>query len=230
MKNNRSTKLDQTFLTEYKLSTAPPPTDTLFWKMWNACQDIANETLNTQFIQEIKSGTLNPVHYGGFNISDAYYCFKGAQDYLNAMDRASNPTLKAFLHKKYNSYQKYNDTFPKTWRIKDAEGIIPSEVCKLYSKFESMVASHQDPIYALIVMIPCEYLWAWLAAQLSPTSSKNLYAPWITGNNDPNGAYAMGNFLEEYQKENPVDEKLATQLYTQAITYEYQNFNTALSS
>ena len=230
MKNNRSIKLNRSFVTEHKLSTAPPPADSLFWKMWYACKDIADETLNTQFIQEIKSGTLNPVTYGGFNISDAYYCFNGTQDYLNAMDKASNPTLKAFLHKKYNSYQNYNDTFPKTWHVKDAEGIVPSEVCKLYSKFESMVASHQDPIYVLIVMIPCEYLWTWLAEQLSPPLPGNLYTPWVTGNNDPSGAYAMGNFLVEYQKENPINEELATQLYTQAITYEYQNFNTAVKS
>lgn len=230
MRNNRATLLDQTFLTEHKLSTAPPPADSLFWNMWNACQEIADKALNTQFIQEIKSGTLNPVDYGGFNINDAYYCFNGDQDYLTAMNRASNPILKALLFKKYHSYQKYNETFPKTWHIKDATGIVPNEVCKQYSQFESMVASHQDPIYALIVMIPCEYLWAWLAEQLSPPSSKNLYASWITANNDPSGAYAMGNFLAAYQKENPIDEKLATQLYTQAITYEYQNFNTAVNN
>ncbi|RSC93356.1 thiaminase II/PqqC family protein [Tenacibaculum singaporense] len=230
MRNNRATLLDQTFLTEHKLSTAPPPADSLFWNMWNACQEIADKALNTQFIQEIKSGTLNPVDYGGFNINDAYYCFNGAQDYLTAMNRASNPTLKALLFKKYHSYQKYNETFPKTWHIKDAKGIVPNEVCKQYSQFESMVVSHQDPIYALIVMIPCEYLWAWLAEQLAPPSSKNLYASWITANNDPGGAYAMGDFLSDYQKEKPIDEKLATQLYTEAITYEYQNFNTALNS
>ncbi|WP_440122302.1 hypothetical protein [Tenacibaculum sp. Ill] len=230
MRNNRATQLDHKFVTEHKLSTTPPPADSLFWNMWNTCEDIANKALNTQFIQEIKSGTLSPVNYGGFNINDAYYCFNGAQDYLTAMNRTSNATLKALLFKKYDSYQKYNETFPKTWHIKDATGIVPNEVCKQYSQFESMVASHQDPIYALIVMIPCEYLWAWLAEQLAPTSSKNLYASWIAGNNDPSGAYAIGNFLIEYQKENPIDEKLATQFYTQAITYEYQNFNTALNS
>ena len=230
MKNNRSIKLESSFLTEHKLSTAPPPPDSLFWKMWNACTGIANKALNTGFIQGIKSGTLDPVTYGGFNVSDAYYCFHGAQDYLAAAQRASDPALKAFLLRKYNSYDKYNKTFPKVWHIRDAEGIVPSEVCKQYSEFESKVASHQDPVYMIIVMLPCEYLWAWLGEQLSPPVMGNLYAPWITGNNDPDGAYAMGNFLVDYQKENHVDEALATQLYTQAMTYEYQNFNTAVNN
>ncbi|KAA1243959.1 TenA family transcriptional regulator [Aquimarina sp. RZ0] len=229
MKNNRSTKLDNSFLAEHKLSTAPPPLDSLFWKMWNACQSIANQALNTEFIQGIKTGTLDPVSYGGFNVIDAYYCFNGEQDYLVAESKASNPILKAFLLKKYNSYQKYNETFPKVWHVRDAGGIVPSKVCKQYSEFESNVASHKAPIYTLIAMMPCEYLWAWLGAQLSPPLSGNLYAPWITENDYPDGAYAMGNFLVEYQKENPVDETLATQLYSQAMTYEFQNFNTAIN-
>ena len=66
---------------------------------------------------------------------------------------------------------------------------------KNYSEFESNVAAHEDPIYCLIVMLPCEYLWAWLGAQQSPPAPGNLYAPWITGNNEPSGACA-GEFFK----------------------------------
>lgn len=74
-------------------------------------------------------------------------------------------------------------------------------------------------------MLPCEYLWAWLGAQLSPPSPQNLYAPWVTGNNDPGGAYAMGNFLNNYQ--GSIDPGQATQIYTAAMNYEQQNFAVA---
>ncbi len=228
MRNNRATTLETSFVKEHNLSTAPPPKDSLFWKMWEASLSIAEQALHTDFIQGIKSGTLDPVEYGGFNVSDAYYCFNGAEDYLVAEKKATDKALKAFLLKKYISYQNYNQTFPKIWHLKNSEGIVPSKVCKEYSQFESKVAATQDPIYTLIVMIPCEYLWAWLGAQLSPPTSGNLYASWITGNNDPHGAYAMGNFLEAYQKNHTIDEGLAIELYKQAITFEYENFNTAL--
>lgn len=227
MKNNRRIKIDSNFIAEYNLSTSEPPQDSLFWKMWNACTSIAKQTLETTFIQGIKNGNLDPVVYGGFNVSDAYYCFNGAQDYLAAESRTTNPTLKAFLLKKYQGYQKYNETFPTIWHVKDAYGIVPTEVCKNYSAFESQVASHEDPIYTLIAMLPCEYLWAWLGGQLDPPSSGNLYAPWITGNDDPNGAYTMGNFINEYQKSNPIDESKAISIYTQAMNFEQQNFATA---
>lgn len=78
-------------------------------------------------------------------------------------------------------------------------------------------------------MLPCEYLWAWLAAQLSPPSKQNLYASWITDNNDPKGAYAMGNFLTKYKSTYPnsIDNKKAIEIYKQAMSYEKQNFEAA---
>ena len=227
MKNNRSITITEQDLLTHPLSKSKPPENALFWKLWNACFSIAQEALNTKFVQGIKNGTLDPVTYGSFNVSDAYYCFKGAEAYQVAANKTEDPVLKAFLTKKHNSYESYNKTFPKTWHLKGAEGIVPTEVCQQYANFEATVAQNEAPIYCLIVMLPCEYLWAWLGAELSPPAKGNLYADWITGNDYPSGAYAMGNFLEAYRQSNPVDETKALQIYKQAITYEWQNFATA---
>jgi len=78
--------------------------------------------------------------------------------------------------------------------------------------------------------MPCEYLWVWLADQLAPPASHNIYANWITSNNDPKGAYAMGNFLQEYISTHALDEQLAIQIYRKAIEYEFRNFHDAGSS
>jgi thiaminase (transcriptional activator TenA) len=231
MKNPRRIALTDEVIAEHNLSTDPPPPDSLFWKMWSSCTGIAQEALQTPFIQGIKSGTLDPIRYGGFNVNDAYYCFHGAQDYLASARRAADPTLQMFLNKKHSSYQKYNATFPGIWRIRDCAGIVPFEVCQQYSDFEITVASQEDPIYCLIVMLPCEYLWYWLAVQLGSPKPENLYASWVTGNDSPKGPYAMGNFLDAYQREHPggVDEQKAIQIYTQAMTFEQQNFAAAMS-
>jgi len=228
MKNPRRISLSEELM-KLNLSTEEPPPDSLFWKMWNSCTEIANEALETPFIQGIKLGNLDPIKYGGFNVSDAYYCFNGAQDYLEAESATEDETLRAFLLEKYNSYQKYNEEFPKVWHIRDARGVVPIDVCKNYSEFESNVASHEEPIYCIVVMIPCEYLWYWLANQLAPPGQGNLYAQWITENDDPTGAYALGNFLNDYQKAHPgeIDEEKAIQIYTQAMTYEKENFRAA---
>lgn len=231
MKSPRRIALSDQMIAEHALSTDPPPSDSLFWTMWGSCSHLAEEALQTPFIQGIKTGTLDPVRYGAFNVSDAYYCFHGAKDYADAIKRADHPTLKAFLSIKYNGYQKYNATFPEVWRIKDATSIIPFDACHQYCTFETHVASMEDPIYCLVVMLPCEYLWYWLATQLNPPALQNLYAPWVTGNLSSKGAYAIGNFLNTYQKENPgvLDDQKATQIYTQAMTFEMKNFAAALS-
>ncbi len=227
MKNNRQLQLTTEEIENHQLSREKPPGDALFWQLWEAAESIAQKALRTDFIQGIQTGTLHPVTYGSFNVSDAYYCFRGAADYQQAANRATHPVLKLFLKKKYQSYQQYNATFPDTWHLKNADGIAPSEACLQYAAFESAVAREEAAIYTVVAMLPCEYLWAWLAAQLAPPQNGNLYADWITGNNDPGGAYAMGNFLEAYCQQFPVDVTKAQEIYRQAMTFEYQNFATA---
>jgi len=231
MKNPRRITLTPEMVSKHNLSTQPPPPDSLFWTMWNACTEIAQQALQTPFVQGIKAGNLDPVRYGAFNVSDAWYCFHGAKDYRTAAERAENPVLKYFLSEKHKSYEKYNETFPQTWRVRNGASIVPYDVTRDYAGFESSVASQEDPVYSVIAMLPCEYLWAWLGAELSPPAAGNLYAPWITGNNDPHGPYAMGNFLAEYQATNPgkLDTQKAVQIYTRAMTFEKENFAAATS-
>jgi len=186
--------------------------------MWRASTATAQAALQTGFIQGFGAGTLAPVTYGGFNVNDAYYCFNGADDYQGAAARATDPGLQAFLTAKYQSYQQYNETFPTLWRVRDASGLAPYTACILYSLYEGIIAAAAPAIYALIVMIPCEYLWAWIASQLPSPPPSNLYGPWITENNDPSGAYKMGNYLDTYMAANPgmVDQADALQNFQAA--------------
>ena len=230
MKSPRRITITPEMAQQYNLSFDPPPPDSLFWTMWNACTTIAQEALQTPFIQGIKAGTLDPVQYGGFNVNDAWYCFNGAADYRTAAERANDhPALKGFLTLKHEKYEKYNKTFPQIWRVRDGASIVPFDVCRKYSDFESSVASREDPIYSVVVMLPCEYLWAWLAEQLLPPGAGNLYAPWITGNNDTRGPYAMGNLLNEYEAAHPgaIDHAKAIHIYSKAMSFEAENFAAA---
>ena len=99
--------------------------------------------------------------------------------------------------------------------------------CK-YAEFESRIATKDHPIYCLIVNIPCNYLWSWIARAIaSESATGNLYQFWIEENIDPSSAYKMGNFLYHWMQENPgvVDEKKAMEIYRMAMTYEYEGFN-----
>jgi thiaminase/transcriptional activator TenA len=234
MKNGRSLHDHHSLITKHHLSTRQPGPHTLFYKLWNASFEIAQLTLHTDFLQGIKKGNLNPIAYGAFTIRDIYYCCKGASDYGLAAKRTTDPILRDYLYAKQHSYEHYNQTLCHTWSLSNPASIQPSATIQQYSAFETSIVNGtakegdvRDPIFALIIMIPCEYLWAWLASQLAPPVRENIYAEWITSNNDPEGAYAMGNFLQEYISANSIDEQLAIRLYQKAIEYEYRNFHEA---
>jgi thiaminase/transcriptional activator TenA len=231
LRNPRSIRLTAQDLRANNLSVDPPPPDSLFMRLWNACYNIAEQTLNTDFIKGIHHNSLDPVKYGGSNVCDAYYCFKGANSYLAAASRADDPVLKAFLLKKYQSYEKYNQVFPTIWHIRDAASVVPMEINIKYAQLEADVASHYDPIMCLVVMLPCEYLWYWLSDRMYPPDPSNLYAPWINDNHYPDGAYAVGNYLETYQQVyGPIDYNSALAIYSAAMNCEKESFAAATKS
>lgn len=237
MKNTRGLIDHESLIKKHNLDTAVPPPGSLFSKMFDACRDVAEATLATGFLQGIRRGDLDPTIYGGFSISDIFYCYRGAADYGIASKRTTDPILQDYLRKKQESYDHYNSALCRSWKLSGPQSIVPTPTAIKYSDFEISVASGKaeegavcDPIFALIVMLPCEYLWAWLAAQMAPPDPANIYASWITANNNPGGAYAMGNFLQNYASRHSVDEKLAIKIYRTAIEYEYRNFHSATPS
>jgi len=212
-----------------KQSDAPPPNTSIFWTLWNANEETATKALNTGFIQGIKQGNLDPVKYGTSTVNDAYYCFRGAPDYQKAAERAEDLDLKEYLNQKYKSYAEYNESFKNQWHLKDASSVEPIKITKEYADHESNVVSNDDPIYALIVMMPCEYLWGWIGMKLKndPNSAKdNIYQFWIDDNASVTSAYKMANFLDNYMAFQPgvVCEQKAMEMYSKSMEYEYRGF------
>ncbi len=231
MRNLRGIKLTEEIIKKHQLSVEPPPPESLFWKLWNSSKSIAEDVMKTDLIQGLKNGNLDPVKFGAFNVSDAYYCFKQTDCFKLAERRAKNSVLKAFLSQKIEGYEEYNEMFHKTWFLKDAGSIIPPLICEEYSDFEITISSQEDPIYTLILMLPCEYLWPWISQELLPLETENIYGNWVRGNLIPEISYTVGNFLDLYQKTNPdsIDEHKAIEIYKKAMMYEYRYFLSAMT-
>lgn len=219
---------------KHGISTDPPPKGALFWTFWEDNKSIAEKALNTEFIQGIKKGTLDPRHYGAYVVMDAYYCFEGSLDYLEAANRATDHAeLKAFLQHKHEGYASYNKQFSNEWKMTGPSCLAPDQSVLDYSNLETHVCREENPIYALIVMLPCEFLWYWLSKEIEKFATPdNLYAFWITGNLDPKGAFAMGNVIEDYQQKYPgkIDGSKAQEYYRGAITGEWKDFAAPFSS
>lgn len=209
------------------VTAEPPPEDALFWQMWNNCLDIANDVLNTDYFKGIKQGNLDPNAYGSLMVQDAYYCFKGRDDYSAAATHALDEACKEFLNKKVESYDNYNEYYHQTWHIREAYGVIPGKEIDGYASYEAYVAGNLISPYLFCVMLPCEYLWNWVANQLAPVTPKeSLYYFWIEGNGGtPDGAYQMANMLEQYRSS--VDESQANDIFRTAMEYELEVFKSA---
>lgn len=209
------------------ITAEPPSSDALFWQMWNNCLDIAQNVVNTNYFKGIKDGNLDPNAYGSLMVQDAFYCFKGRDDYSAAAAHALDEKCYNFLMKKVESYDNYNVYYHQTWHIREAQSVIPGAEIEEYANYEAYVAGNLISPYVFCVMLPCEYLWNWVANQLkTKTSAESLYYFWIEGNGGtPTGAYQMANMLEEYRDK--IDEKEANEIFHKAMEYEFEVFKSA---
>ena len=141
MSGNRRLPDRSDLIARHKIPKTRPPQNSLFWTMWNSAARIAEDTLSLPYLQGIKNGTLNPNVYGGYNVANAYYCFKGADAYKTAISQSeSGSPLRAFLEKKLHGYQEYNDTFPTTWHVSSAVAVTPPRITRKYAEYENQVA------------------------------------------------------------------------------------------
>ncbi|MDR1022720.1 MAG: hypothetical protein LBL94_05555 [Prevotellaceae bacterium] len=204
-----------------------PPAGSLFWKLWNSCTDIAQDVLATGYFNGIQRGNLNPVAFGQLMVQDAYYCMKGRDDYSAAATHAADDVCRDFCMKKVQSYDDYNQYYHETWHIREAESVIPGDEIKSYADYEAHVAGNLETPYLFCVMLPCEYLWTWVANNLKDkTPEDSLYYFWIKSNEGiPEGAYQMGNLLEAYRSQ--ISEDKAMEIYRKAMNYELAVFNAA---
>lgn len=212
-------------------STAVPPTNSLFWTLWADNAQLANASLSTAFVTALRARSLPRPAYEAWQWSDAFYCAHSATLYALASgraERAGDSALASFLAEKHRWYVSYNGVFDVNGSLAHGGVSEPSRVIAQYVAFETAVALHLHPVYTVIVMMPCEWLWAWLTRQLaSEMRPSDMYWSWVEYNMDTAPAFASANFLDAYMNahRNVVDPDVAHALYSTAMAFEIDNFN-----
>ncbi|XP_030844031.1 uncharacterized protein LOC100892956 [Strongylocentrotus purpuratus] len=191
--------------------------------LWNISQVQAQEALNTDFIQGIKSGLLDPTNYGGYTVQDAVYCDNATGCYEKAESKATDEDLKKFIAARIESYAEYTEIMFKEWYIKHPKGISMGDAAASYSEFELDVATTEEPFYLLIAMLPCEKLWGWLAQEIkSGINDTNVYSFWIQDNLP--GSHTLANYIDENAEKFKVDLKKAMKIYKDGMQCEVDFF------
>lgn len=221
----------------FPYSDARPPIRSLFWILWESHRNLRPKLLSTRFTQGILHGNLSPDAYGAWTVVDAYYCFRAATSYQVAARRAAQMNMTdvaAFIATKAREYEAFNNAvFVSDWNLRNRKSIVPSAVIEAYAEFEESVARRMHPVYTLIVQLPCEVVWAWLGDRLlneidrRENDGRNLYRKWAEDNVWETAGYAIGNFLQDFQRRYPnaIEDHVAHGLYRKAFEFEIENFN-----
>lgn len=230
----RRIQLDHPSLAKLDVPTSPPPANSITSQLWEACYSLAQDALNSPYIQGIANGTLPPCNYGQYTVQDAAYCVRAEQDYRLVEARAKKhheDVLAAFAQARYESYLSYTDSIMKAWHIKDILAINSNDAVKAYVAHEHYVAEFMEPIYGVVAMIPCDRLWSWLAETLSPDNvPNNLYDFWISDNQGWSGTYRLENFVNSWFAAHPkqYEWESALKAYRGSMLGEVGDFRAAL--
>lgn len=208
------------------LEAAQPPLYPMAALLWDESQDLARAALESDYIQGIGNGTLKPNAYGQYSVQDVAYCHYGLDDWRTAAARATHPAFKAFAEARVKSWVKYTKETYTAWHIQDPSAVKLCAAAQDYADFESEVARNYDPIYAAVVMTPCDRLWSWLAQQLAPDSAPtNLYTFWIKENTDDSGARHLERIIDA--NADLLDESMALEVFRRAMLGEVNFFRSA---
>ena len=184
-----------------------PAADAISSKLWDACQKIATDALESKFMQGLGDGTLDPTIYGQYTVQDCAYCAAAADDYKDleaAAKKANEPGLASLAKEHYTSYESWViKTYLPSWHIGNPNALVLNQAAKEYINHERAAVTASHPIYAMVAQIACERLWPWLAEQLKPASpAHNVYAFWISDNYDYKKSYVLSNTIDQWFKSN----------------------------
>ena len=146
---------------------------------------ICNLAKESEYIQGMVKGTLDPNVFGSYTVQDAAYCFNAVDSFERAaekMQEVGKPEFSLLYRTQSESYKSYNQYFVQTWRLQNTDSVAMGPAAATYVGFERAL-SQNDPKYLCIAMLPCTMLWPWIADQLIASVDKNNpYYVWFKDN------------------------------------------------
>lgn len=227
----RSIGLLETDLTRVKNQGLSISSDGFLSRAFEQNISAADTAYNSVFIEGIKNGSLDPQRYGAVNVLDAYYCYEAASSLWIACSKAKNKDqgLYELLTRLYNGYAGYNQTFLNQWHISASKNVTPTICFREYAEHERKVAKDEDAVYLLPALLPCYYLWYWMAQKIKQDSTlkPGLYQFWVDGNAyEPHSAEAIDDFISQWSSAGKTwDESKAMEIFKTSITLEGKVFN-----
>ncbi|XP_076153465.1 uncharacterized protein LOC143136633 [Alosa pseudoharengus] len=165
----------------------------VYESLWTRNMDIANRTLNLDFMQHMEVGDLPVDRYLNFTIQDINYLVKVTKMLRKVSNSVKKPDdLRQFFQGRFKGYKSFRDNLLNMFFLKGVSDIKPTPAMRKYLSDYETIMYTKEPIYFAVSLLPCSRLWGWLANQVDMTQT-NAYFAWKKDN--------MGGHPEKHYKE-----------------------------
>ena len=196
--------------------------------LWESNFDLALLSLQTNFVQGIKTGNLPINIFKEYVAQDYFFLESFARAYGLAVSKSRNKkhikTLSVLLSG-VSEELILHETYAKEWDIDLTTNLI-GPATKKYTDFLEEVSLNLSLIEIMSAMTPCMRLYSWLGKNLLNMISNNPYSEWILTYSDEsfdNLAKSLENLIDEYK--DPYDNDQLNFLYKRAMELELDFFN-----
>ena len=196
-------------------------------KLWDSNYKLAELSLNTKFVQGLKSGNLPKHIFQEYLAQDYFFLETFAKAYGLAVskskDKYSIRTLSQLLIG-VSEELILHENYAKEWDIDLSNNQI-KPATKNYTDFLDDVSKKLTAVEIMFAMTPCMRLYSWIGQTLSNMGYDNTYKEWIITYSDKNFenlAKSLENLIDSYQ--DSFDINHANYLYKRAMELELDFF------
>ncbi len=196
--------------------------------LWENNYHIAKLSLQTKFVQNLKTGLLPKEKFQLYVAQDYFFLECFARAYGLAVSKADNKHMIKTLSELLLGVSKelvLHESYAKKWGINLNSNLI-EPVTKNYTDFLKEVSQKNNVVEIMCAMAPCMRLYSWIGSSLSSHIKNNPYKEWIQTYADKsfeNLAETLEELIDQNIHTNKIDE--LDLLYKKAMELEFEFFN-----
>ena len=197
-------------------------------KLWEDNSKLALLSLNTKFVQGIKTGNLPEYIFKEYLAQDYFFLETFARAYgfavAKSKDKYSIRTLTQLLMG-VSEELILHESYAKKWGIDLSNNFI-KKATKNYTDFLEDTSKRLSSIQIMFAMTPCMRLYSWIGKCLYKEDFNSKYKEWIITYSDDNFeklANALENLIDINKDSYDIDQSIY--LYKKAMELEFEFFN-----
>ena len=201
---------------------------TITKELWKDNYEIALLSLNTKFVQGLKTGSLPKNIFQEYLAQDYFFLETFARAYGLAVSKSKDKYSIRKLSELLMGVSEeliLHETYAEEWGIDLSENYI-KKATKNYTDFLEDTSKRYSSIEIMFAMTPCMRLYSWIGKSLYEEDFDNKYKEWIITYSDEsfeNLANSLENLIEANNESYDINH--AKDLYKTAMELELDFFN-----